>query len=398
VIGAVLPLSGPYAAFGEESLQGVLLAAGLFDAAGSRSGVEVRVRDSRGDAGAAAAAVHELAAQPDLVAVVGPLLAEAAEAAAHAAEQEGVPLLTLTRREEVARVGRFALQLGSSPRIETEFLADVAVRSLGLRRFAILYPDNAYGRALRAAFWDAVEARGGEIVGVARYPVDATDFASPIRRLIGYELLSGGEQAALAERERLRKRAQRLPPEQADALRAQAAALTAPDGGPLPPFVDFEALFVPDAHQKAALLAPHLAFHEVSGVRLLGTSGWNHPDLLRIGGEHVEGAVFTGEFLAESEQPQVAEFARRFTGAFGRAPGYLAAQAFDAANLVLLQLVQGRRDREALLAGLLATRDYPGVSGPMHVGPDGNAVKRPFLLGVRGGRIVPLDEAVVAAP
>ena len=32
VLGVVLPLSGPYASYGEESLRGVLLAAGIFDA------------------------------------------------------------------------------------------------------------------------------------------------------------------------------------------------------------------------------------------------------------------------------------------------------------------------------------------------------------------------------
>ena len=47
--------------------------------------------------------------------------------------------------------------------------------------------------ATRSAFWDAVEARGGEVVGVASYDVDATDFAEPIRRLIGYDMLTAGE-------------------------------------------------------------------------------------------------------------------------------------------------------------------------------------------------------------
>jgi branched-chain amino acid transport system substrate-binding protein len=390
----VLPLTGSLAGFGEESLEGVLLAAGIFDAmsAAPAGRMRIHVRDSGAGAAAAAAAVRELAADPELVAIVGPLSGEAAEAAAWAAEEVGVPLLALSGREEVARAGRFALRVGLVPRIEAAYLADYAVGALGARRVAILYPEDAYGLALRAAFWDAATARGAEVVAVARYAVGATDFAEPIRRLIGYELLSPGERAALAERDRLRRRARRLPPAAAAELREEAAEITGPGGSPLPPFVDFDALFIPYTHERVALIAPHLAFHEVQGVRLLGTSGWNHPHLIAIGGPHVEGAVFTAPFFGDSERPLVAEFRRRFEATFGRPPGFLAAQAFDATNLVLLQLVQGRRSRETLLEGLLSTQHHPGVSGPTSLRPDGNALRRPHLLGIERGRIVSVDE------
>ena len=106
----------------------------------------------------------------------------------------------------------------------------------------------------------------------------------------------------------------------------------------------------------------------------------------------MEGAVFTAAFHAESRIPFVEEFTRRFRATFATEPTFVAAQAFDAANLVLAQLVAGRRDREALLAGLLATHAWPGVSGVTSVDGDGGAEKRPFLLGVEDGRIVSVDE------
>ena len=390
----VLPLSGSFAAYGEETLLGILLAAGIFDAAasGAQSQVRVVVRDSGGTASGAARGVRALADVSGLVAIIGPLLAEEAESAAAAAEDEGVPLIALTRREEVARGRPHVLRLGSSPPIEAELLADYALRELGIERFAILYPRDSYGLALRAAFWDAVEAGGGSVVGVAAYEPEATDFAGPIRRIIGYEFLSAGEGDALAERKKLLKRAQRLPPERAAELREEAAKITGPGGKPLPPFVDFDALFIPDSHENAALIAPHLAFHEVRGVRLLGPSAWNHPDLVTIGGKHVDGAIFTGDFYPESSYPFVSEFVRRFRETFEAEPSFLAAQGFDAASLLLLQLAGGRQTREEVAGGLLATRAYPGVSGVTSVRRDGNAAKRPYLLGVNRGRIVSIDE------
>ena len=41
--------------------------------------------------------------------------------------------------------------------------------------------------------------------------------------------------------------------------------------------------------------------------------------------------------------------------------------------------------------GVLRTEGYPGASGVITLLPDGNARKRPFLLGVRGQRLIPLD-------
>jgi hypothetical protein len=248
-----------------------------------------------------------------------------AESAAEAAEGGGAAARLDPAREVTSRRPH-VFRLGSNPRIEAELLADYALRELGIRRFAILYPRDAYGTALRGSFWDAVEARGGSVVGVAAYDPDATDFAEPIRHIIGYEFLGAGEQGALATRKALLKRANRMPARQAAELRRQAAKLTGPRGEPLPPFVDFEALFIPDSHENAALIAPHLAFHEVRGVRLLGTSGWNHPDLLKIGGKHMNGAIFTADFYPRSSHPLVTEFLRRFRETFGAEPSSFSAQ------------------------------------------------------------------------
>jgi ABC-type branched-subunit amino acid transport system substrate-binding protein len=397
-LGVVLPLSGPVAEYAEDALQGVLLAAGLFDAGDARRrGPRLLVRDTRGRPEVAAAAVSELAAEPGVLAVVGPLLPEESEAAAEAAQAAGVPLLALARREGLARGKSGVLRVGTSPRLEAELLAEHAIHGAGHRRFAILYPDDAFGLALRAAFWDAVEARGGEVVAVARYPVGASDFAAPIRRMIGYELLPPGALGALAEREKMLKRAKRLPAAEAAALRDKARALTTSDGAPLPPYVDFDAVFIPDTHQAAGLIAPHLAFHEVRGVTLLGPSAWNHPGLLELGGRHVEGAVFPGAYSTAIHAPNVVAFGERFEASFGHPASSLAAEAFDAANLALAAAAEGADDRGELLEEVFAEPRRVGVSGVLQIAPDGEVARRPHLLGVAGGRVVCIDE-VGAAP
>jgi len=389
-LGVVLPLSGRFASFGEESLRGVLLAAGVFgtDDAGRR--VRVLIRDSAGRPERAAQAVRALAEQ-DVTAIVGPLLSGECEAAAAAAEDEGVPLVALTARAEVSASRPHVFRVRTMPREEVETLVDHAVNVLGAQRFAILYPRDSYGRGLRRLFWEAAEEKGGRIVGVASYDTDATDFADPIRRLVGFTLLTKEEKEGLKEREEMERHARRLPPEEAAALREEARAMTGPEGEALPPIVDFDALFIPESHEKVVLIAPQLAFHEALGATLMGPSGWYNPDLVEIAREHVEGARFTAHFYPDSALDFVRGFVDHYEQAYAEPPDVFAAQAYDATNLVLVQLARGRDSREAVREGVLAVRDYPGVTGVLSMRADGNARKRPFLLSVQHGHIVQLD-------
>ncbi len=389
-LGVVLPLTGAFASFGEEALRGILLATGLVGGTG-QSGVRLLVRDSEGDPERAAAAVRELGQREEVVAIVGPLLGDESEAAAAVADELGVPLLSLTARERVAALSPFAFRFGLTPRSEIAVLTDYAVRELGLSRFAILHPADDYGEVMQELFAEAVSALGGEVVDVVSYDPEATDFRDAIRRLAGYEDLGPGAREALARRDEMLQRAKRLPEVEAKALREEAWAMTGPNGESLPPIVDFEALFVPDVSEKLALLAPQLAFFEITGIRILAPSGAYAADLLRIAGRHVEGAVFTEVFHPEAPDPFVAEFVARYRDSFGEDPRGLAAQAFDVANLTLVQLLQAGPERQRLRDAILAMDPYPGVSGVTAMRTDGNAEKRPYLLGVRRGEVVLLD-------
>jgi ABC-type branched-subunit amino acid transport system substrate-binding protein len=390
-LGVVLPLTGPFARFGEESLEGVLLAAGIFPAGPEGPEVRLRIRDTGGRPERAAEVVRELAAAGDVAAIVGPLLSGECEAAAAEAQAAGLPLLALSSREEIARDRPFVFRVRTTPHDEVRMLVDYATRVLGAQSFAILYPRDVYGRGLRRLFWDEVEAAGGQVVSVASYDPEANDFGDPIRRLVGYVLLTPAEKRLIEKREEMLSRARRLPHDKAIALRDEARAMTGPDDEPLPPIVDFDALFIPESYEKVGLIAPHLAYHEVVGMRLLGASGWHHPQLLELAQQHVEGAVFTAHFFSESPIPFVRGFADAYSATFGAPADVFAAQAYDATRLALAQLARGRSSPEAVRDGLLLTKAWPGVTGVLSMRGDGNAQKRPFVLGVERGHVRQLE-------
>jgi len=437
-IGVVLPLSGRFAPFGQEALRGILLAADVFDAEqslpvipigdGSEApddgpirggvsftnddlagydaeldfakqyrdfepppGVRVVVRDSEGRGDRAAEAVRQLAADEDVVAIIGPIFSEESEAAARVASELGIPLLTLSNRTQIAVDRPDVFRLRMTPDDEVKYLVDYAVDELGSESFAVLYPRNRYGRGMRKRYWDAVSDRGGRLVAVASYDADATDFSDSIRSMIGYDLLTPNERVALQEREDAMRRGRRLDPEIAALLREILYDMLGPEALPLPPQVDFDALFIPDSYDKISLIAPQLAFHEIAGAQLLGSSEWNNVELVRVGRGHVKGAVFATPFYAESPFDGVRQFVEGYRDSFGREPDTFSSHAFDAARLVLMALASGNDSRRQLREAMLAVQGYPGVSGVTSIGPDGNASKRPFMLGVRRRGFVSLD-------
>ncbi len=404
-IGVVLPLTGPFASYGEASLRGVLLAARVFGAppdepdtdsagpgAGPAPGVRVVVRNSDGDPSQAANAVRELAEIDDLIAIVGPLRSGSSEAAARVAEEEGVPLVALTTRESVPQDRPFVFRLRTTPEDELRYLVDHAFEKLDARRFAVLYPEDAYGRGMRDHFWRMVGERGGWMVAASPYDPDSTDFGDAIRNMIGYALLTPRESRALAERDRFVRRGRRLrPPENAALAREIAEDMIGPEGVKLPPIVDFDALFIPDDYERLKGLLPQLAFNELTGVQLLGAGDWNHPELIDIAQEHVSGAIISAVFDPDSRFDFVEAFVRDYRSAFDASPDAFSAHAYDAANIVLVQLARGFATRDAVREGILRTQAYPGASGVTSLRPDGNAKKRPFLLQVRGRKVVPLD-------
>lgn len=408
-IGVVLPLSGDFAEFGEASLRGILVAAGVFDAesqaaeselpirADRRSsrdrGPNVRlvVRDSGGDPERAAAAVRELAGSEDVVAILGPVFSDEAMASAEAAEEVGIPLVTLSNREDVTQGRKYVLRTRTTPADEVDVLVNHAFDTLSARRFGVLYPRTRYGRGMRKLYWDAVVARGGKLVALTSYAPEETDFSNVIKEMVGYRFLSAGERQAIAMRDREVEAARSLPPAQAAEARREAFEAVGPDGEPLPPIVDFDVLFIPDSAEAVAMIAPGLALQGIRGPHLLGSSDWLDSDLLRGADRHVSGAIVSTPFFAGSDVGVVREFVESYRRTFDAEPDAYAAQGYDAAGLVLQQLADRRRDRRSMLEGLLATRAFPGASGSLAMRSDGNARRRPFLLEVSGQRFVPLD-------
>lgn len=354
-IGVLLPLKGDYAGFGEEALSGVLMAAGVFGPAGAR--FEVIVKDIS-EASSVEAAVRELAANDRVVGVLGPLLSSTALEAAMHAQSMRLPVITLSQREGITDAGEYVFRNFLTPESQARAIAGYAAGPLKARRFAVLHPQSAYGVELARHFEAAVRDSGGSVVRQGAYAPGTTDFSETVRRVFGVQTKERTE-----GRRKIRE---------------------------FIPTVQVDALFVPDSYDAVALMVPYLDYYDIKGVRLLGAGGWNSPRLVELGGRGVEGAVFVDGFFAASSRGAAAEFSRGFSDTFGRQPGILSAQAFDAASMLLhaASASGGGAGREGVKEALRSVREFRGATGDISFSPRREAVKDLFVLTVQGGRIV----------
>jgi ABC-type branched-subunit amino acid transport system substrate-binding protein len=362
VLGVILPLSGRYAAFGKAVRRGIELA--LEQLGNAEFPVKLLFRDSAGDADRSARAVSELANGEQALAVLGPLTGTAAEAAAARAQLERLPLLTLSQRNGLAETGPYVFRSSLTSALQAQALARYAIEERGLRSFAVLAPDNRLGREMSSRFAAEIEQRGGQIVASRSYAAEATDFRRQIL------LLKGEDPDA---------------PEQPETPATPEVEQELP---PLP----FEALFIPDYAERVGLIAPQLAYYEIRDVTLLGINGWNDPELLRLAGVYVEGAVFCDGFYRYSPYPFVQAFVNSYFERFGEEPTILEAQGYDAAGILLAQLSRGEQlTRDDLRNALSRLQNYPGVAGATSFDAQGDAQKVLFLLQVQNGNIVQIN-------
>ena len=146
VVGLALDLSGPDASGGREARNALLLEMARINRRGVAGGhIFLLTLDTRGSPEGAAAAVRELARKHEAVAVIGPVEHYAAIAAAEAAQEERVPLFTLSAPEEILVPVRQWVFSTARPASLPVRLILGHLKSRGIKRAAMLGSSVGYG-------------------------------------------------------------------------------------------------------------------------------------------------------------------------------------------------------------------------------------------------------------
>jgi ABC-type branched-subunit amino acid transport system substrate-binding protein len=304
-VGLLLPLSGSNRALGEAMLNAAQLA--LFDQADPR--VEFLPQDTGGTAAGASEATRRATAAGARV-LAGPLTSAETGAAAILARAAGLPLLAFTN--DLAAAGRGIYVLGVTPTQQVERMVSAAAGA-GAQRFALLAPDDEFGRRAAQALRARLQLAGLPAPFVLLHP-PRIDMAQAVRDIANLAGEAPVDALILAQ----------------TGPNARNAAAAVPAVFPKPP-------------------------------RLLGIAQWAlDPSLAR------EPALAGAWFPAPDPQAR-ASFETRYTQAFGDRPPRLAGVAYDAAGLA----ARAAREGGPLPVG----EAFMGADGPIRLLADGQLAR-----------------------
>lgn len=376
-VALLLPLSGPQAKLGQAMLNAAQLA--LFHFADKQ--FELLPQDTQGTPeGAADAAALAIGDGASLI--LGPLFAGSVNAVAPAARAAGIKVIAFSNDSTVAGDGVFTL--GFRPSEQVERVVRYAM-SRGLRRFAVLAPDNDYGVTVADAMNQMVLSLGGEVTDQALYDPYASDFAPIIRQLANYD---ERRQTLLEQRKLLEERDDEVAQ---SALKRLENLQTLGD-------VHFDALLIGDGGKRLQSIAALLPYFDIDPkkIRMLGTGQWDVPG---IGAE----PALLNAWFAAPEPTGRATFGRQYKEVYGHKPPRLATLAYDATALAAVFAQKGSNESnegenpEAAgwfdISELMASQGFAGRDGIFRFTAAGTAERGLSIHSVQRRRAKIIDPA-----
>ena len=376
IVAAVLPLSGNLKPFGIEALHGIRLALERETASLDSDAVGLVVKDSALPPVLFRREVSRLIEEFDPIALIGPLSAQEIQRVADVPDLAQVPFITpAATLPDVKRFGRYWFSTAMTPLLQVQRIVEYVMQHFGYTHFCILAPRTAHGKRLRDVFQRVVIENGGEVVAAEWYQPGTTDATTQLTRIKETDLSFYGIM---------------LPPESAE-----------PVTPPNPPVQDaaeeerlvytpgFDALFLPGRPTDVAFLSAQLAFLDVQ-VPLIGTNGWNHPDLLTLGRNTLEGSLFGDALFLESDEPDVQRFVAEYRTRFQTDPSIFAGQAYDAMRIIL-EAISREATTGTEIQEHFAQYDLPTLGGMTRFGEGGILDRKVYIIQIRHGQFIQVD-------
>ncbi len=386
-IGVVLPLSGKRAIVGQRVLQGIQLAINDLSAR-DKSRLELVVKDS-GLGREVVQVVEELAQDPNVIGIIGPVLTEDVESVIPIIEKYQLPIFTPTASTPgLADKSPYIFRNALTKELQARYLARHAVNELNLYRFVVMYPTAAYGETMRKVFEDEVRSFGGHIVESISYERTQTDFKKQILQLGGM-----ADDRLKAKIQRHIKRGTQPPPLNNWGVKSRPLV----EGGlyaddevealKVALELNYDAIFIPGYYDKVRLIVPQLAFYNIENILLMGGNGWHSRELVDAARNYLKTVLFVDGFYVNSQNERTVKFVDMFLSTFGQNPTIHSAQSYDAANIFLKIIKERAFNRLDVLEKLRSLKDFPGVSGNTSILPSGDSFKSLVKLTVKEGDI-----------
>ncbi len=341
-IGFFGDLTGPTFNFGISAKNGVLMAVDEINQAGGINGhkIDIVIEDDKGSPEEAAQVTGKLIDRYKVTAIIGAGASGNSLAAAPKAQSAHVPLIApSSTNPAVTQVGDYIFRACFIDAFQGEVMARFAANTLKARKAAIMLDFNSpYSRGLTEFFEFSFAKLEGQIVLKQSYRQGDADY------------------------------------------RGQLSAIKA---------VNPDVIYIPGYYGDVAIIAKQARQIGLT-VPLLGTDGWDAPELWELGGDSLNGSYISNHYSADDPSETIQRFAHAYRQRYGNlTPDAHAALAYDALRF-LAEAIQRAEPNEGtkLRDALAETKNFAGVTGIISMDRNRNAVKPAVILKLEDTRYI----------
>ena len=343
-IGVFEPMTGANAAGGALEVEGVELANKLYPEVLGKK-VELVIVDNKSDAVEAASAAALLVEKEKVAAIIGSWGSSLSMAAGDIIRDK-VPTVGASCTNPLVTQGNdWYFRVCFIDPFQGKVMATYAYEKLGAKKSAIIQEvNNDYAIGLAKFYTDAFKELTGDdnaIVAVTNYNTGDQDFSAQLTNIMTAN----------------------------------------PD-----------VIFAPGNFTESALIVKQARQLGIT-VPIIGGDTYETPEFIEIGGDAVEGCVFSTFFTSETPITKESEkFLEEYRAEYGKEPAAVTALAYDAYILILDAIERaGSTDPVALRDAIAATEGFEGAAGIITLDENGDAVKNAVIKQVKNGEFVYMD-------
>lgn len=335
-VGAILPVSGPVAAYGSQTRDGILLAFAEINAQGGVNGkmLELVLEDDEANPEKTTNAFKKLVAKDKVNAIIGGLTSKCTLAITSQAQAKSVILLSpSSTNDTVTNAGDFIFRACYKDSFQGVVVAQFAAETLKAKKAAILYDNsNDYSKGLTESFKAKMALLGVEVVLAESYTVGDKDFNAQLTKI-------------------------------------KAAA---PD-----------VLFIPDYYATVSLIAKQVRAQGIT-IPLLGADGWD--EITNNAGDEVLNSFYSNHYSTEAKDDLVSKFIAAYKKAYADVtPNALAALGYDAAYMIAEAYAKAGTQDSVKVKEALAKTNKSFVTGVISFDENRNPIKAAVMLEVVKG-------------
>ncbi len=339
-IGAVLPLTGDGALYGQMAKKAIDLAVEETNAKGGIKGRNLSMiyEDSQIKPDLATNAVTKLITVDNVTAIIGPM-----------SSNEFLPVIPIVQKnkvvivspsatsKDITKAGDYKFRTIVSDIYDGTAMAQFAFNKMGYRNVSVFYIDEAGPKGVSVAFMEEFKRLGGKIIAEEKGTQEGTDFRTQITKIKGAN----------------------------------------PDAVYFAGYAKETVIFLTQAKELG--LKKQLMTHQLI----------DDPDVIIRAGDTANGVIFTSPKLTpETGGQAVKDFFEKFRQRYGEDPQNFAPNTYDAVMLIVKAMDKYGANSESIKKGLYEIKGYQGASGEITIDENGDVVQSMMIMVIKDGKPV----------